>query len=395
VVRLRWMLLVSVLLVALAGCIPTATSERTSGTSTTTTSSTTTTTAPPTPSPYVAARDGKLWLAGNPYNVVGVNAYELATYWGVNAGCGAMLDDASLDAFFAALPADTMVRVWGFQGSMGTNYFTHQREWGPLDRIVAAAGRHGDRLIMSLGNQAGDCDDGHWKDPAWYAGGYRDVYPGDGYTVATTSYWDWAREVVTRYRNSTAIGMWELINEPEASTCAAGYTSWQCGGHLTCPDEHVAAAALEAFFDTVGTEIKRLDPNHLVESGSLGGPQCGWVDADFAQVSGSPGVDVLSYHDYESGALPTFLASRLATARVLGKPLIVGELGVVAGDGGTGCPSRADRRTIVADKLRSQSTAGVASTFLWDWVPDPRTSECTYDVGSDDPSTTLLETATR
>jgi mannan endo-1,4-beta-mannosidase len=345
----------------------------------------------PTTSPFVQRNGTQLLLHGKPYRVVGVNAYELATQWGVNPGCGAMLDDAALDAFFTSLPPGSMVRVWGFQGSMGTNIHTHARDWGPLDRVVQAASRHGDRLLVSLGNQAGDCDDGHWKDSAWYRGGYRNLYPGDGYTIATTSYWDWVHEVVSRYKSSPAIAMWEPINEPEATECDAGS---QCvPPHLHCPDQQAAAAALRSFFDVVGREIKRIDPNHLVESGALGGPQCGWADDLYQTVDASPGIDVASYHDYESAVLSPFLKLRLQQMARLGKPLIVGELGVVAGGNGAGgCATLAARRDAVDAKVRAQFDAGAASALMWDWVPDARPAMCTYDIGTSDPLNTLLRT---
>jgi hypothetical protein len=345
----------------------------------------------PTASPFVQRSGTQLVLHGKPYRVVSVNAYELATQWGVNPGCGAMLDDAALDAFFASLPAGTTVRIWGFQGSMGTNIHTRARDWGPLDRVVQAADRHGDHLIVSLGNQSGVCDDGHWKDIDWYRGGYRNVYPGDGYTIATTSYWDWVREIVDRYKSSPAIAMWEPVNEPDATDCDAGSN---CDpAHRHCSDQQASAAALRGFYDVVGREIKRIDPVHLVESGAPGGPQCGWVDDLYQTIHASPGIDVASYHDYESDALSPFLKLRLQQAARLGKPLIVGEAGTLAGgDGSAGCPTLAARRQAIDAKVRAQFDAGVGAVLLWDWVPDARPAICTYDIGASDPLQQSLRT---
>ena len=109
--------------------------------------------APPAPTNFLTRRGSQLELNGDPYRVVGLNAYELATTWGSNFGCGGMLDNARLDAFFAGLPPHSMVRMWAFQGSMATNPTTHQRDWTGLDRVVAAAQRHGQMLVMSLGNE--------------------------------------------------------------------------------------------------------------------------------------------------------------------------------------------------------------------------------------------------
>jgi hypothetical protein len=334
---------------------------------------------------YLARRGTHLVLGGAPYRVVGLDAYELASYWGSNAGCGGMVDDSALDAFFASFPPGSMVRIWGFQGSMATNPVTRQRDWTGLDRVVAAAQRHGDLLVVSLANQPGDCDDGHWKDRAWYAGGYRNVYPGNGYTIATVSYWDWVHEIVTRYRDSTAIGMWELVNEPEATDCSLGANVSNCYGHQICPDSYAATAAMRAFFDTVGNEIKHIDPHHLVESGVLGGAQCGWVGAGYTAAQASSGIDVVSVHEYfESPTLSSDLRSHLAAARSLGKPLLVGELGVHAADGNSSCRSIAARSDLLTQKTRNALAAGAAGVLIWDWIEETPPSSCSYDVTPSD-----------
>jgi hypothetical protein len=302
-----------------------------------------------------------------------------------------MVTDSALDAFFASLPSGASVRIWGFQGSMATNPTTQQRDWSGLDRVVAEAGRHGDHLVMSLANQDGDCDDGHWKDAAWYEGGYRDVYSGNAYTIAIDSYWDWVHEIVGRYKDTPTIAMWELVNEPEASTCAPGVSSVGCYEHLECADQRTAAAALRDFFDVVGAELKHVDPNHLIESGTIGGAQCGISGAGFTTVSASPSIDVTSVHDYSPGVtLPAEVSARVAEAQSLGKPLLVGELGERAGEGIAGCPSFTDREAAFQATINAQLAAGVAMISLWDWVPDPRPPVCTYDIATGDPALGLL-----
>ena len=105
--------------------------------------------------------------------------------------------------------------------------------------------------------------------------------------------------LVSRYADSPALGMWEPMSEAEASDCPAGFEeNDECGGHQTCPDEAAAASALDYFFTTVGAQIHVLDPEHLVEAGLIGGGQCGTSDADYQSVGASPGIDVLSIHDY-------------------------------------------------------------------------------------------------
>ncbi len=342
----------------------------------------------PASNPFVRADGTGLTLDGQPYRPVGLDIYELATDWGQNLGCGGMFDDADLDQLFSSLPPGTLVRIWAWQGSMATSP-SGQRDWGPLDRIVATAARHGIELVMSLGSQHGNCDDGVWKDASWYAGGYRStVGPGDGYAKVTTSYWSYVSDIVTRYRDDPAIAMWEPINEPEASSCAPGYAFAGCYGHLSCPDEATGASALRSFFDTVGGLIHSLDPNHLVESGAIGGPQCGWVGSDTDLIDASPGIDVTSYHQDTGSAigLPDFQV-QLDASRALGKPLLVGELGVTGGTGAV-CTPTAYRAASDAATIAAMTTSGASGVLLWNY--EQRPAACGLGIGPGDEALTLL-----
>ncbi|MGO9027632.1 MAG: beta-mannosidase [Acidimicrobiales bacterium] len=346
--------------------------------------------APPAAAPGgLGVSGGRLVLDGMSYRVLGVNAYEIGTEWGTDAGCGGMLSDAQLNAFFASLPPRSLVRFWAFEGSMAVNVITHQIDWGPLDRIFAAAAAHHQLLVPSLTGQSGGCDNQHWQDPSWYEGGFTQVFDDptapDGATMAPLSYWQYMQAIVTRYRSSPALGMWEPISEPEASTCPAQYQPDGCSGHQTCPDETAAAAALRHFFDVVGGEIHRLDPRHLVESGTLGSGQCGTQGSDYAYVSASPGIDVLSYHDYYAstetigGDQWNGIGVRIDEAAELGKPIIGGEMGYAPVTGVPSCPDPTERGSELDTKVRAQVDAGSSGVLLWDWVP-VRAAACNDDI---------------
>jgi hypothetical protein len=340
--------------------------------------------------------DPHLTLGGKPYAAIGVNAYELATDWGVNNGCGPMVSDGAMDAFFSSLPPGTLVRFWAFQGTMATNAQTGQIDWAPLDRVFASAARYGQLLIPVLTGQGGSCDGGQWQDPPWYEGGFTqaDDNPSLGQGATPLSYWSYVQQIVARYAGSPALGMWEPVSEAEASTCPAAYQGPNCEGHQTCPDEQTAAIALRHFFDVVGAEIHTLDPAHLVESGLLGSGQCGTVGPDYEYVSASPGIDVLSYHDYYpatdavGGDQFNGLGVRFAQAAALGKPIIGGEVGVLAGSG-TGCIGDPQRVTDVAAKVHAQLAAGSSGVLLWDWVPG-LTQPCDWDIAPGDPLVAAL-----
>jgi hypothetical protein len=334
----------------------------------------------------ITASGGRLWLNGSPYQFVGVNAYEIASDWGVNGSCGTMESAAQLDQLFASLPPNSLVRFWAWQGSAATDVRTHQLDWAPLDRVFGTAAAYHQRLVVVLAGQSGACDDGVWKNPAWYNGGFKTVHDADGLTPL--SYWDYLQAVVSRYRDSPALGMWEPISEPEASTCPERYQPSNCGGHQRCPDEVVAERAMVHFFDVVGGEIHSLDPDHLVESGTIGSGQCGTSGPNYASLAASPGIDVLSYHDYD-GAVPiggdrwNGLALRLGEAAVLRKPIIVGEVGIMAG-GVPGCASPGTRATEFQVKEQAQLRAGISGLLVWNWEPTPPRG-CAFDTYPGDP----------
>ncbi len=360
----------------------------------------TTSVDPVTPTGVIGARGGDLTLNGQIYRFTGVDAYEIATQWGTNAGCGADVSEAQLDQFFASLRPDSLVRFWAFQGTMATNVDTGQIDWAPLDRVFAAAAAYGQRLIPVLTDQGGTCDGDHWQDPSWYNGGFEQVFddpsPTNGVNLTPLSYWNYLRAIVNRYKDSPALGMWEPISEAEASTCPPSYEPSNCSGNQTCPDEAAAAQALRSFFDVVGAEIHSLDPVHLVEDGLLGSGQCGTSGSDYQYVSASPGVDVLSYHDYYGAAEPVGgdqwngLAVRFSQAAAVGKPIIGGEAGIIAGSG-AGCESDTERATDVLNKVQSQMAAGSSGVLVWNWLPT-LTQACSYDVAPGDPVLSVLST---
>ncbi len=209
--------------------------------------------------------------------------------------------------------------------------------------------------------QSGACDGGGtWKDPAWYDGGFTQGYDANGLTPL--SYWNYLQAVVDRYKDSPALGMWEPMSEAEASTCPPQFQPSNCGGHQTCPNKIAAESALRHFFDTVGGEIHTLDPNHLVESGTIGSGQCGTSGPDYAAVSASPGIDVCTMTMTAQlrlvGISGTGSALRFKEAATLGKPIIGGEVGLMAGNGRRRSNSSEQRSSQFRVKEEAQLEAG-------------------------------------
>jgi hypothetical protein len=339
-----------------------------------------------------------LEIGGVPTKFTGVNAYELATSWGTNAGCGGMATPAQINSLFSSLKPGSLVRFWAFQGTLATNLTTHAIDWAPLDQIFYLAAQDHVYLIPTITDQGGTCDGEHWQDPSWYNGGYRQVFNtaanSDGRGLTSLSYWTYMTDLVSRYKNSPALGMWEPISEPEASTCPAADEPLNCGGNQTCPSEPAAAAALSSFFTTVGGEIHSLDPTHLVEAGFLGGGQCGTSGPDYQSVGQSPGIDVLSVHDYY-GSAPmggdqwNGMALRFNQARAIKKPIITGEAGIIAGTV-AGCESLAQRASDMQSKINAQFAAGDSGFLVWDWGSGGL-GPCNYNTAPGDPLMGLLD----
>jgi mannan endo-1,4-beta-mannosidase len=351
--------------------------------------------APFSPGPNAATgvivnRSGQLFLDGQPYHFLSLDASNAATLWSVNWGCGWQPSDADLDALFGTLPPHTLVPFWATQAMAYNDHGHPGIDFTAIDRVFEAATRYGQFLMPELETQAGYCSDGHWKDASWYEGGYRSSFNDDGRGLEPLSYWQYIQLIVTRYRDSPALGMWEPMVEPEASDCV-GATGAACYGHTTCPPD--AAEALRSFFTIVGGEIKGLDPDHLISSGTIGGGQCGTAGPDWATVIASPGVDVCSIHDYDDASKPIspgWLAD-IAVCKAAGKATIVGETGLFGSTvPGPGCQSTTSRAQSFQRRIDAFFAAGASGVALWGWSGQTATSGCGYGVALDDPVMTVL-----
>lgn len=336
--------------------------------------------APAAPAAVTASPTGLL-LRGQQWWPAGFNGPQLATRYSINFGCGAEVD---LDAFFDKVPEHALTRFAMFQ-ALAVNKTTGALDFTAADAVFAAAERHGRLILPVLGAQTGDCGDETFKQRQWYVDGWTKFTAIHGRSVM--SFQDWLYTAIGRWRSSPVLAGWELIGEPETSNCLGT----QCDLRLRrCPQD--AARVLRTFMDEAGKIPRALDPQRLIFAGYVGGSQCGTVGDDFGYVTASPNVDVVEYHDYSEADTPlpgspaNGLARRLAQAKELGKPLLVGEIGENAGS----CEPLTERRDRMDRRIRGQRAAGAAGALIWAFVPDPRLDQCTYDVGPTDPLWSLV-----
>ena len=320
----------------------------------------------------VTATGAQFHLDGRPWWPTGFDAYQLATDYTINDGCGAQVD---LDAYFGALPPRSLTR-FDLYASLVIDRKSGIPDFHKVDAIFEAAHRYDQLVIPVLAAGAGGCEGGTFKDHDWYARGWRTA-PGAG----RMTYQQWLNVAVSRWRSQPSVAGWEPVGEPEPSRCRTA----SCPiSERSCPSD--AAQVLSRFFDDAGAIVHSLDPHRLIFSGLTGGDQCGTVGDDYSTIARSSGVDVLDFHDYPDDTPPSFdyareLRIRVSQATAAGKPLSVNEIGMKAGS----CLNLSERADIVSARIRDQRAAGTAGALLWAFVPDPRTDQCTFDIGPKDP----------
>jgi endo-1,4-beta-mannosidase len=319
---------------------------------------------------FVARTGATLTLDGAPYRFTGLNIYNANS----RDNCWYSLGyaDGRLDAALGSIGGGQEVfRAWFFQSLATTNGV---RDWSAFDHTLAVAKVRGVRVIATLANQWGDCEEqpsGVYKTDSWYASGYRTIV-----RSGTVDYRSWVAEIAARYRDDPTVMAWELMNEPENKVDTAG----PCG----------APETLRGWAADVSTLIKAVDPNHLIAVGTIGSGQCGAQEDAYRELHALPDIDLCSYHDYDlpQAAMPgdqwNGLQVRLDQCAAIGKPLFVGETGLSSSGAGT----LAARATAFDRKFAAEFAAGVVGILMWSWRDEGSSSG--YDIGPRDPALALL-----
>jgi mannan endo-1,4-beta-mannosidase len=323
--------------------------------------------------PVVTRAGSELVFQGRPFRFTGINIYNANS---VNDNCGYTMGTGPIlgNSLQAIGRGKEVFRAWFFQSLATRN---GQRDWTAFDHTLSVAAAHGFKVIVVLANQWPDCEPASgYKDETWYRAGYKLPDPS-----GVVSYRDWAREIVSRYRRSTTVLGWQLMNEAEVKpTREAGLCSVN------------AAEILRAFAADVSGLIKSIDPLHPVSLGTIGTGQCGAQGDEYQYVHSVPTIDVCEYHDYNEPNAPmpgdqwNGLQVRINQCRSLNKPIFVGETGIIPNDVGGTLKARA--RAFDA-KFRAQFAAGVIGELAWAWSAHGSTLD-NYDIGPGDPALTVL-----
>jgi hypothetical protein len=337
----------------------------------------------PTPAPTAASSSGfvgrtgtKLTLGGQPYTFTGLNIYNANSR--DNCWYSMGNNDPVLDNSLTQIGSGQDVfRSWFFQKLATMN---GTRDWRAFDHTLSVAAAHGQRVIVTLADQWGACEETDaaiYKDETWYASGYKTIV-----RSGTVPYRDWVAEIVTRYKDNPTILAWQLMNEAEDAPAK------------NTPCSSTAAPTLKAWAADVAAVVKSIDRVHLLSIGTSGGGQCGAVYTQYKDLYSLQDVDLCEYHDYGSPteAMPgdrwNGLLFRIQQCQELNKPIFVGEIGIKTADAGSLSARAADFDA----KLNAQFSAGVAGILLWGWrdAAHGGASLTDYDIGANEPTLIVL-----
>jgi mannan endo-1,4-beta-mannosidase len=277
---------------------------------------------------------GQFMLAGEPFVPQGMNSYPLLQH--VGDGRLTAVEDILAQAVALGRPLIRTpafidggahpARIRGDDGAL--------REQGlvALDRVLAAAAEQGVRLILILTN--------NWQDFGGAPAVLEMVAPGEG--LPKNAFWSdpraieaqlgYQRALATRinslngrlYAEDPTIFAWELVNE---ARCERSMTPELCSD-----------TTLVDWAKRMSDGLRAAGVQQLIAWGGAG-----YLDdygEDLRAIGAEGGVDVLTLHMYASrvaasGALraeaaieagETTLRERYATARALGKPLLLEEV---------------------------------------------------------------------
>lgn len=321
------------------------------------------------PAGFITRSGSALKLDGRTFRFVGFNVYNANSSGNCNYGMDRL--GSSLHEMGAE---QGVFRAWFYQ-SLATK--SGKRDWSVFDRTLASARDAGLKVVVTFADQWGYCegwpsDQDGYRTENFYKSAYKTSPTAPG---LPSTYRQWVSEVVTRYRSSPTVAMWQLMNEAEAKSSRNG----------SCPS--TAASSLKSFASDVASVVKGLDPNHLLSLGSIGTGQCGMSTGEYKVVHSVSGIDLCEYHDYSADSMPgdrwNGLSARLQQCRELGKPLFVGESGIATSWVG----SLAARANKWDSKITTQMNAGVSGFLLWNWRDGAQggSSPTGYEVGPNDP----------
>jgi hypothetical protein len=333
-----------------------------------------------TASGFVSVSGRNLMLGGKPYRFVGFDFGPVGDCWDTN------YTTAQMDAYFSALPANSMARFFAPDDGSDSAAF--------VASVVHEADKYSIKLIISLGDANSDnqCDP---TDTASTGSGKTTAY----YQTAATSgsEWEkWVHSVVPPLASDPGVGIWEITNEPfhEGNTFYNG----------------VSFSVMQSYVNNAAAYIRSLDKNHLVSIGIADVGDAGGSESDYQALFAN--LSILDFHDYSwDWGGGTVISGDLATvkqaATKLNKPYMSDEMGISAGpactsftpNGNTadtstnkaGIGSLATRVTWLRNKINTElattgTNGGMSGVDFWQYVPAGwNEGNCNFEFQPSDP----------
>jgi Cellulase (glycosyl hydrolase family 5) len=290
---------------------------------------------------FVTRSGAQLMLNGSPYRFVGLDAYGLATCDGLTYSA------ADLDAFFASLQPNSVVRFWA----------TQKATTAQIDLVIARAQADGVKVNPTLIDGPNNCNaSGQTVDANFVAQ--------TGTTWA--SYLSWIDTVITPFApggsqaaNAPAVAFWGICNE--------------CDSYANTP------AQMQAMNETAAARIKADDPSNLVSAGTAGNKSasCNQAGTNFQVCESAPDLDVMEIHEYQydqtgnTGVHTSWDGVYKPASVANARPLIVGETGAnVSIPSNNLCHTTPD--TTIDQLAQQKYTAymgdSAAGVMVWNWM---------------------------
>ncbi len=344
---------------------------------------------------FVQRSGSTLTLNGALFRFGGTNSYPLM-----------YSPQPTVDQVLGTVAADNLkvVRMWAFYDALtasGTyfqyfNYTTKEPVYNDsasglanVDYAVYRAGQLGIKLIIPFTNnwpQYGGMD----VYVEWLGGQYHDQF----YTDPTIRTWykAWISHLLNHvntisgvaYKDDPTIMAWELANEPE------------CGGTSLPSSGSCTNQTIMSWIADVSQYVKTVDSNHLVSVGDEGF-FCDPTSTDYFDdcasgvdsmgFSQAASIDLVGLHLYPDSWgqsiawTETYIDDHLAEATTLGKPLYMGEFGLLSGSA---------KEMIYNDWTNLIFNGGGSGAMFWDILPGtpaPSAAESAsaYDVEAGSP----------
>lgn len=276
---------------------------------------------PPVGQPAITRSGTQLQRAGVEWRAVGFN---LPNILGCNTADTTAATDARLDQYFAGLPAHSLTRIWPYANS----------QWQTvMPRVVKAAEARGQYLMVVLSDaNSGGTQCGSNLDT---------TYPADGGAVKAQ-----ATNVVTAFKDSPSVAIWEIVNEGASS------------------------ASAKPFYAAVSAEIRRLDPTSVIAYGvgtcyqPIG--TTAWNECK--DTNNQPGNDLVDFHEYDPGPGVSWWTDENAKiATDTGRPWLTGEFGFCCNGAPSGFTSfdAANGSDYVKAEWTSYLNAGASAVLYW------------------------------